>query len=202
MSIEIDKTKFTIGINWGPIKEMGWFNTEQKIPVDLDLICFEIDRDGLLVNTLSFELEKHPWGKLSQDDMSGDLSGDDHRDNEWIEFDLEPLTYGHQLVVGVINYTEQSLCNITHFDYRIYTGEINRPKEIFYYKNIKREIPLNYDSESMILGCLERLNGTIHYKELEISSHYKDPIGLWNEMEKSKYVQDVLGIIRNQIDMF
>ncbi|QZT38056.1 hypothetical protein K5X82_03945 [Halosquirtibacter xylanolyticus] len=182
MQIEIQDEQFYIGINWGAIHELGWFNSTYSIPVDLDIICYQIDENNQLVTTLKIDTNNIEWGELSEDDMSGDMNGNDHEDNEWILFKSSHIPQGNKLIIASINYTEQSLFRISHFDYRIYRGKTNNPDHIFYHKNIKKEIIIEDGSESFIIGVLSKENDRILFTPINKPSDHKESIGLFEEI--------------------
>ncbi|MDC1106441.1 hypothetical protein OAT16_07015 [Prolixibacteraceae bacterium] len=182
MNIEIKDEHFFIGINWGAIQELGWFNSTYSIPVDLDIICYQIDSSGHLVSTLNIDTNNSDWGELSQDNMSGDMNGNDHQDNEWILFKTELIPEGHRLIIASVNYTEQSLSRISHFDYRVYNGNTNNPDKIYCQKNIKKETHIGEDSESFIVGVLYKKNKSIIFSPIDLASDHKEPIGLFEDI--------------------
>ena len=173
MSVIINPDKLIAGINWGAVPEKGWFGAIDYRPADLDLACYQLNEDGELVGTLSLGKRKMPWGLLSQDDMSGDLFGNDNEENEWIQFNLKSLAEGNKLLLSVINYTEQPLTDLLHFEYRLYTGEVNKVKQLHYFKNIK-EIPLENNVQGIFLGVIERVDVEFLFNNKEIVLYTKD----------------------------
>ncbi|MCU4177701.1 hypothetical protein [Carboxylicivirga sp. N1Y90] len=173
MSVIINNERLIAGINWGAVAEKGWFAAVDYSPVDLDLWCFELDKNGKYVQILSFENKTNDWGRLSQDDMSGDLYGNDKEDNEWINFYLNKLPKGHKLCLSVINYTEQPINNLLHFDYRIYTGEANKVQTLFYFKDLKKKTFSN-EVQGLFLGYIERDDYSLVFHNKEAPLYAKD----------------------------
>ncbi|QZE12780.1 hypothetical protein K4L44_09280 [Halosquirtibacter laminarini] len=187
MKIEVKGNEFYIGINWGAIKELGWFKSTYAIPVDLDILCFEVNNKRQLEVITNLEKKETTWAELSQDDMSGDMNGDDKLDNEWITFYTKRIHEGSRFYVGVINYTEQSLIKVSHFDYRIYNGAPNKDDEIFYKKDILKEVALDHDSESIILGYLTKESGKVYYIPIESPSQCKMKENMFEEIKEKLF---------------
>lgn len=167
MSIYINKENIILGINWGAIPEKGWFGATQLNGVDLDMCCFEIDQNNNCCSSISWEEKLSSWGTMSQDDMTGDMMGDDQQDNEWIVIDLKKVPKNHKLILTVINYTEQSISDLFHFDYRIYSGVPNNVNDLFYFKNMK-EISITKNAKGVFFGLIENTNDRWIYHNKEI----------------------------------
>lgn len=178
MNIPIKQTRIIVGINWGVVPEKGWFGATGFRGVDLDMGCVEIDKQGNLISKLSWEKKETAWGKMSKDDMEGDIHGNDQLDNEWIEINLNNLPEENQLLLTISNYTEQNLKEISHFDYRIYSGKPNNVFERFYYHDVK-ESGIENNSKGFFLGVLKKLDGQWHFhakniqlKDCELTEQY------------------------------
>lgn len=167
MSILIKNENVVWGINWGAVPEKGWFGSTQLNGVDLDMCCFEIDQKFNLCSTLNWEERASLWGTMSQDDMTGDMAGDDQQDNEWITLYLKKVPVNHRLILSIINYTEQSISDVLHFDYRIYSGSPNNVKDLYYFKNMK-EISMTKNAKGIFFGLIENKNGQWIFNNKEI----------------------------------
>ncbi len=167
MDIHIKDNRIIVGINWGAIPEKGWFGATQLTGVDLDMCCFEVDQNLKNISTLNWEKKETNWGKISQDDMAGDMLGDDQQDNEWIILDLNKVSTSNVLLCTVSNYTEQSISQLSHFDYRIYCGAPNKVHNLFYSKNMK-EIPIDNATKGVFLGIIKNMEGKWIYENKEI----------------------------------
>ncbi len=173
MSVIVCEKELIAGINWGAIREKGWFGATEYCSADLDLICYEVNDRNEEVLTINFERKETVWGKLGPDDMSGDIGENDKEDNEWIHFDLEDLACGHTLYLAVINYTEQPLNRLTHFDYRIYSGKANKVDHLFYFKDI-RKLKIKSETQGIFLGMIRREGRNFVFHNRETPLYAKD----------------------------
>ena len=120
MNTILKSNQIIVGLNWGAISEDGWFNSKLLVGIDLDLCCFLIDKSQNLKEIISLKNPNSIYGKLSKDDMEGDMYGNDQKDNEWLMIDLNKINTNSELHISISNYSEKSLKKMSHLDYRIY----------------------------------------------------------------------------------
>ncbi|WP_067146250.1 TerD family protein [Pseudotamlana agarivorans] len=166
MDRKLNCNQVIIGINWGAIFERGWFESEQRVGVDLDLCCFLLDSDQNTKEILNWENSSSIWGSISNDDMEGDMEGNDQKDNEWLTLNLNQVNNNFELHISISNYSEKSLRKLSHFDYRIYTGHPNEVNKSFYFKDLKHS-NLNDTSKGVYLGRIKKIDGIWQFSTME-----------------------------------
>lgn len=151
-----------VGMNWGAIeKGGGFFGSSGKTPVDLDASCAVFDDQKRNLETVYFGHLKSRDGaiKHSGDDLTGDLSGDDGRDNEVITLDFSKLPAAATYVAFVVNsFKGQDFATIPFASIRIYEGTPARVDQEFAKYNIAKD-PGFSGHVAMVLGVFYKRNG-------------------------------------------
>lgn len=149
-------TQISIGVNWGAIKG-GWFSSDQ--PVDLDASVGLFDSSGRLLEKVYFGNKSSNNGSIkhSGDDRSGDLGGDDGKDNETITIDLQKVPESVQSIAFVLNsYTKIDFDKIPYAGIRVLEGINSAAKPLAAY-NVAHDAKFK-GAVSMVLGKVYRHN--------------------------------------------
>jgi len=161
-NIKISQKNTIVGINWGAIKEKGWFGASGYTSVDLDINLVVLNASNETVTEHNWKNKETETISISRDDNIGDININDKLDNEYAEVSLEKVSKNRKVAIFVNNYTEQELGKLLHFDYRIYDGESNNPKNIFYSSDLTRLTDFS-NSFGVFLGILYNLEGEWYY---------------------------------------
>lgn len=175
MNTILKSNQIIVGLNWGAIFEKGWFESEIRVGVDLDICCFSIDSNLNTKEILNMENAKLIWGSISKDDMEGDMDGNDKKDNEWLILNMDQVNTKNVLHISITNYSEKSFKKISHLDYRIYSGSPNNINNRFYFKDLK-QIDLNNTTKGVYLGQIKNVDGVWNFNNLETQLEVCEPI--------------------------
>lgn len=122
-------SRIEIGVNWGAIKKTtkGFFGGEKtrNVDVDLDASVGLFDESGEVVDIVYFGQLKSRCGAIhhSGDDLTGDIGGDDGRDNEVISIDLNRIPANITRLGLVLNsFRKQDFADIPYANIRIHDG--------------------------------------------------------------------------------
>ena len=142
-----------VGINWGGVKEEGWFGAPEYKSVDNNINVLIIDKDFNIIEHLSWKNKKSDYVIITKDDTSGDTDGNDYKDNEHAVVNISNMPDNYTLIFFVDNYTDQRFGQISHFDYRVYYGEPDNPDTYIHQQDITSlESYENY--ENILLGYM------------------------------------------------
>jgi len=175
MNTILKSNQIIVGLNWGAVFEKGWFESELRVGVDLDLCCFSIDSHHNTKEILNIENAKLVWGSISKDDMEGDMDGNDQKDNEWLILNMDHINTKNELYISIVNYSENSLKKISHLDYRIYSGSPNNLNNRFYFKDLK-QVNINDTTKGIYLGKIKHIDGNWSFHNLETQLEVCEPI--------------------------
>lgn len=121
--------RIEIGVNWGAIEKTvkGLFGgTKTKTEdVDLDASVGLLDHQNQVVDVVYFGQLRSRCGSISHsgDDLTGDVGGDDGKDNEVISIDLERIPDNIKTLALVLNsFRKQDFANIPFANIRIHDG--------------------------------------------------------------------------------
>ncbi len=150
-----------VGINWGAIERKGLFGLgSSKEAVDLDGSCALFDADKKLEEVVYFGHLKSKNGavKHSGDDLTGDVNGNDGKDNEVITLDFSMLNPSTTHVAFVLNsFKGQDFAKIPFASIRIYEGTPNRVNEVFAKYDIANDAGFA-GHVSMVMGVFYKRN--------------------------------------------
>jgi stress response protein SCP2 len=167
-----------VGINWGAIEEDGWFGAKEYINVDLNLKVIIVSDAFELIKVVDYDSSICDYILFDKDDTYGDVGENDFLDNEMVIINISKMPQNQFLLFFVENYTKQEFGMLTHFDYRVYTGEKNEPYTTFYKKDIK-ELP-SFEKEKMIfLGYLK-------IKENDDENNFFKPLNIFIKSDESE----------------
>jgi len=145
--IELNKdvSSINIGLNWGAIKEKGWFDGDETKGVDLDLGAFII---------------------LTIDDNTGDLDENDFKDNEIviIKFD-DYYDDEFSVIFFLLSYSEFPFGIIPYVQCRIYDGSPNMHDNNIYLDIDYSQLSHFKEANSLIIAQINVINSN---KELII----------------------------------
>jgi tellurium resistance protein TerZ len=148
-----------IGLNWGVIEKKTFFGLlSSKEAVDLDGSVSAFDKDGQLLYTVYYHktVSKDRAIRHSGDDLTGDVSGDDGRDNEIIQIDLpKVMPEAHQIVFYLNSYKGQDFAAIPYSKIRIFEGNNDEVRDVLATFNLSAE-PTFAGCVAMIMGKLVR----------------------------------------------
>jgi tellurium resistance protein TerZ len=148
-----------VGLNWGAIKGKALFGlmTTNKT-VDLDSSAAIFDQNKKLIDTVYFKNLKSKDGaiKHSGDDLTGDASGDDNRDNEIITINFARIQKeAHTIVLFLNSYQKQDFSEIPYSKIRIFEGTLHRVQNVLASFNLSSEAAFAGHT-SMIMGKFVR----------------------------------------------
>lgn len=151
-----------VGINWGAIEKKGFFGLgATKEAVDLDASCILYDEGKKLIDVVYFGhlQSKDRAVKHSGDDLTGDMAGNDGRDNEVITVDFATLSPSVTYVAFVLNsFRGQDFGTIPFASIRIYEGTPTRVNEVFATYDIAHSKDFA-GHVSMVMGVFYKKNG-------------------------------------------
>lgn len=176
-----------VGTNWGAIEKKGLFG-KKKEAVDLDSSCALYNENKQVVDVIYFRNLRSRDGsvKHSGDDLTGDLNGDDGKDNEVVTLDFSRLDPSVTSVAFFINsFQGQDFALIPFASIRIYEGTPDRVQEVFATYNIAGEKNNFAGHVSMVMGVFYKRNGEWKF----------NPIG---EPTKDRNIDQTVETIRNQ----
>lgn len=176
-----------VGTNWGAIEKKGLFG-KKKEAVDLDSSCALYNENKQVVDVIYFRNLRSRDGsvKHSGDDLTGDLNGDDGKDNEVVTLDFSRLDPSITSVAFFINsFQGQDFALIPFASIRIYEGTPDRVQEVFATYNIAGEKNNFAGHVSMVMGVFYKRNGEWKF----------NPIG---EPTKDRNIDQTVETIRNQ----
>lgn len=160
-----------VGLNWGaiPRKSSFWSALLPRIQVDLDGSVAMFSESGKLLDTVSFRKLRSTDGSIvhSGDDLTGDLFGDDGRDNEVLQVSLNKVHPKVQEIVFFLNsFRQQDFATIPYSKIRIYEGTPRRVRNVVATFNLSAEEQYS-GYVSMIMGKMYRdVNGTWKFKSI------------------------------------
>lgn len=147
--------KFCVGANWGAIE-----TSRGSKSVDLDLAIGLFTSTGVLLDTVYFANDEIPGASLDGDDRSGDVGGDDGKDNETISVDLSQIdTKAEYLAIVLTSYSNIDFGDIPFASARIYEGSEGVAKEVMAYFEVAKNDSFT-GSKGLIMGSLYKHNGT------------------------------------------
>lgn len=158
-------SKVSIGVNWGAIKS-GWFGKEK--PVDLDASVGMFDAAGKLLEKVYFGRKQSSNGAIqhSGDDRSGDIGGDDGKDNETITVDLARIPEEVKSIAFVIDsYTHIDFDSIPYAGIKVYEGAPKQPGAVLAKYEIAHDAKFK-GSVSMILCKVYRHNNAWKFQAI------------------------------------
>lgn len=151
-----------VGINWGAIEKKGMFGlSKTKEAVDLDGSCALYNDQKQMIDVVYFGNLKSKDGaiKHSGDDLTGDMGGDDGKDNEVITLDFSKLSPDVTYVGFVLNsFRGHDFGSIPFASIRIYEGTPARVTEVFAKYDIANG-PGFAGHVSMVMGVFYKKNG-------------------------------------------
>jgi tellurium resistance protein TerZ len=158
---------FSVGLNWGAIPKKSFWGTSYE-NVDLDGSVALFDAENKCIDIVYYRqlLSLDKAIKHSGDELTGDFSGDDKRDNEVITLNLTKLNPSVAQVVFILNsYRGQDFADIPYAHIRLYEGDARRTVASYAQFNVAAE--QKYKGHiSMILGKLYKQNGDWHFKTI------------------------------------
>lgn len=148
-----EKEQLIIGINWGGIKSKGWFGSVEYAMADLDLNVLILEKESKnikeIVNKMNVARSTIKNGvKIEEDDNYGDLNGNDGKDNEWAIINLENIPSENILIPFIYNYSNINWENLSHLEFRIYSGEPNNDSKIINFQNL---LDKEFENEKILI---------------------------------------------------
>jgi len=184
-------SSLNIGLNWGAIKEKGWFDGDETRGVDLDLGAFII-QNNKIVDRLSYANKKSEdivSANLTIDDNTGDLEGNDFKDNEIviIKFD-DNYDDEFSVIFFLLSYSEFPFGKIPYVQCRIYDGSPNMHDNNIYLDIDYSKLSHFKEANSLLIAQINVINSN---KELIIHNKLLFDINLLEiEAEiKKKYLR-------------
>ncbi len=151
-----------VGINWGAIEKKGMFGFgSKKEAVDLDASCALYNEQKQALEVVYFGNLRSKDGsvKHSGDDLTGDMGGDDGKDNEVITLDFSKLNPAVTYVAFVLNsFRGHDFGTIPFASIRIYEGTPSRVNEVFATFDIAHGAGFA-GHVSMVMGVFYKRNG-------------------------------------------
>ena len=153
-------THFSVGCNWGAIESGGFLGFGKKVEaVDLDASAICFDANGNPVDTVYYaKLNSDAPGFIrhSGDDRSGDVGGDDGRDNETITVDLTKAPANVDKIAFVlVSFRGHDFAKVPHAGLKLYEGSPARPGEVAASYNVTQD-PRYAGRRAMYMGHLYR----------------------------------------------
>lgn len=150
-----------IGLNWGVIESESFFGLiKNKKGVDLDSSVSAFDADGHLRYTVYYQKTRSKDGAVrhSGDDLTGDATGDDGRDNEIIQINLsQVMPEVTQIVFFLNSYKGQDFAAIPYSKVRIFEGNNKEVRNVL--------ATFNLSSDAVYAGCVTMIMGKLLRKE-------------------------------------
>lgn len=158
-----------IGLNWGAITKKSFFGLlNDTVSVDLDGSATLFDKDGKELDTVYYgKLMSKCRGVLhSGDDLTGDLYGDDGKDNEVILVKLNKVRPNvHSIVFHLTSYKKQDFCTIPFAKIRIYEGTRKVVDRVLASYNVAGEEKFS-GKISMVMAKLQRVGDNWKFEAL------------------------------------
>lgn len=163
-------TNFSVGLNWGAIEKKGFLgfggSTEA---VDLDASAITFDANGNALETVYYgNLRSATAGFISHsgDDRSGDVGGDDGRDNETIRVDLSKAPANVDKIAFVlVSFQGQDFATVPHASLRLYDGTPAAIKEVVAKYDVAKD-PRYAGHVAMVMGYLYRRGDSWRFQAL------------------------------------
>ena len=159
-----------IGVNWGGEKTEGWFGAIQYVIADLDLhiitlnnTCFNQINETPINRINSYNSKNTPQNgvNIEKDDTKGDLKGNDNKDNEWAILNQPELQPDNILIPIIYNYNNIKWEDLSHLEFRIYTGGPNEVKNLINFQDLKKS--QFEDDEILIPGKIFNKNNNWYF---------------------------------------
>ena len=157
-----------LGVNWGGVKVKGWFGIDEYEKADLDF-TIAVLKNGDFDNQNFDNIELYNFNNnyregitINEDDFDGDLSGNDHKDNECILLDFRNIDENDILIPFIYKYSKVSWNKLSHLEFRIYTGNASKVVVNIYFKDLLLEN--NQGEIALKLGYIHNDNNTWKYE--------------------------------------
>jgi len=178
-----DINNLVLGVNWGGIESKGWFGivTYQKADIDFYIVVVskkefrkkEISLDQM--DIYNFNRQEGEGIRMSFDDNSGDIDGDDLKDNEYAILDLSEIDNDSILIPVIVKYSDlYQWRDFSHLEFSRYSGEPNVNRD-----NIHDLKTINIDDKDICcLGVISSERGKWYFEN--------NVKGLSNKLKKLK----------------
>jgi tellurium resistance protein TerZ len=175
-----------VGLNWGAINQKSFFGLfSNDVAVDLDGTVTLFDEQKRPLETVYYGSLKSSDGsvKHSGDDRSGDVGGDDGRDNEVITIDLSKISPQVSIIYIYLNsFNQFHFGEIPFTKVRVFEGDRKRVDHVLATFNLNAES--GFDGKvSMVMGKLVKENGTWKFIAIGQAIAAKDIEGTINYLK-------------------
>ncbi len=166
-----------IGLNWGAIYKKSFFGLlNEMVPVDLDGSATLFDANGNELDTVYYaKLTSKDKAVLhSGDDLTGDLHGDDGKDNEVILVKLKKVNPEvHSIVFHLTSYKKQDFQTIPFAKIRIFEGTRKYVDRVLASFNVAGDTKYSQKT-SMVMAKLERQGNSWKFEAIGEPSNGKN----------------------------
>ena len=98
---------------------------------------------------------------IEKDDTKGDLKGNDNKDNEWAILNQPELQTDNLLIPVIYKYNDLKWEDLSHLEFRIYTGGPNEVKNLINFQDLKKS--QFEDGEILIPGKIFNKNNNWYF---------------------------------------
>lgn len=167
---DIEGNSICVGINWGSIPvENSYFYKQNHKPVDLNLSCVMINKDGRIEDSVTPKnrTAHHEAIKHSGDDKVGDKNGNDFLDNESLTIKLSKIDSEVSQLYIFVSAKKIDYDKLPHALFTVYNSEVNQVANTLVETDLKKSSSIQFADNILMCTIYQTKTGWKYKKNID-----------------------------------
>jgi len=174
---DIEGNSLCIGINWGSVPvDNARFYQKNHEPIDLNLSCVMVNKDGKIKDVVSPKklIGHHEAIKHSGNDKTGDLNGDDKKDNEHLSIKLSKIGPEVSKLYVFLSGKDINYKQLPHALFSVYNSEIQQKEKTLTASDLKIEESTQFADNILMCTIFKTKMGWKYKKNMKAFPQIKE----------------------------